>query len=68
MRFLSIFSGPDYNNSIVTNYTGDGLGIEYNEWDSDSILLCKCDNGYFGNDCSLSKNIYYFNYIINFII
>lgn len=50
IRDLSVFEGPDYDHA-VTNY-GDGLGVEYNQWDKYSVTACKCDQGFAGPDCS----------------
>jgi hypothetical protein len=52
LRDLSIFSGPDYDNTVAGS--GDGLGTEYQNWDGNSITICDCDSSYFGSDCSLS--------------
>ena len=32
---------------------GDGQGVVYTNWDKDSILMCDCDAGFFGADCSM---------------
>jgi hypothetical protein len=52
---VSLYSGPDYDSTVV--YSGDGLGVQYSNWDANSIQLCECDAGFFGADCSLGKII-----------
>ena len=47
IRDLSVYEGPDAD--------GDGLGVEYTNWDEKSSTLCNCDAGLFGPDCSLGK-------------
>lgn len=46
----SYFSGPDYNPQYFQR--GDGYGPVYKNWDSQSIQMCECDDGFFGPDCS----------------
>lgn len=53
MLEMSILKGPDY--FPTTDYSGNGQGMAYGNWDEDSITLCNCDSGYFGVDCSLGK-------------
>jgi len=48
---LSYWKGPDYDPGVANS--GDGKGIVYTNWDKDSILMCDCDGGFFGADCSL---------------
>lgn len=47
---LSYWRGADYDPETAT--VGDGKGVVYNNWDKNSILMCDCDGGYFGADCS----------------
>lgn len=49
---VSLFLGMDY--STDQDVSGDGLGAVYNNWDKDSIMMCECDPGFFGADCSLT--------------
>jgi hypothetical protein len=51
---MSLFEGPDYNNAVT--FAGDGKGIEYTNWDANSIVMCNCDANYFGADCSFGNN------------
>ena len=53
IKDVSLYSGPDYDSTI--EYSGDGLGNAYTNWDKSSIQLCECDSGYFGADCSQGK-------------
>jgi hypothetical protein len=46
-----LFDGPDYDNAV--QFAGDGIGLEYTNWDKNSITICNCDASYFGPDCSL---------------
>ena len=48
---MSIFDGPDYDNSVAL--AGDGKGEPYINWDKDSVTVCQCDASFFGPDCSL---------------
>lgn len=48
---MSLFNGPDYDASLYLY--GDGLGPVYSNWDANSIMVCECDPGHFGADCSL---------------
>ena len=50
---IALFAGTDYDTTSV--YAGDGKGVVYSNWDSNSIIMCKCDYGYFGAACELSK-------------
>ena len=56
MREMSIYHGPDYLGSIGS---GDGRGVEYNNWDAEAVMMCRCDPPYFGADCSQSIFIIY---------
>ena len=51
IRDVSVYEGKDYDAQVSS--AGDGLGVEYNNWDARSVTLCDCDDGYFGPDCSL---------------
>lgn len=53
MNEMALLKGPDYNHA--TNNSGDGIGVDYSNWDKGSVTLCNCDLGRFGPDCSLSK-------------
>jgi hypothetical protein len=55
MRDASIYFGYDYDNSLAS--VGDGVGLEYNNWDADMVSVCRCEYPYFGPDCSLGKFI-----------
>jgi len=48
---LSYWQGPDYDPGVAS--AGDGQGVVYTNWDKDSILMCDCDAGFFGADCSM---------------
>eukprot|EP00602_Paraphysomonas_sp_CaronLab_P001970 CAMPEP_0185021030 /NCGR_PEP_ID=MMETSP1103-20130426/3691_1 /TAXON_ID=36769 /ORGANISM="Paraphysomonas bandaiensis, Strain Caron Lab Isolate" /LENGTH=622 /DNA_ID=CAMNT_0027552303 /DNA_START=60 /DNA_END=1924 /DNA_ORIENTATION=+ len=50
IRDISVFEGVDYDSSVDS--AGDGLGVEYTNWDKLSLTVCNCDYGYFGPDCS----------------
>jgi hypothetical protein len=52
---VALFSGPDYDST--KEFSGDGLGAVYSNWDKSSIQMCECDRGYFGPDCTLRKYI-----------
>ena len=46
-------------------------GSTYTAWDSDSISICNCDDGYFGADCSQGTifflpNIFSFSFLSPF--
>jgi hypothetical protein len=47
------FMGSDYDSRKL--YGGDGYGPSYSNWDSQSITICECEDGYFGPDCSLGS-------------
>ena len=51
IRDVSVFEGPMYNPSVA--HAGSGRGVEYNNWDKNSLTACDCDGGFFGADCSL---------------
>lgn len=48
---ISYWKGPDYDPEVQN--AGDGKGVVYTNWDKNSILMCDCDAGFFGSDCSL---------------
>lgn len=48
---VSLYYGPDYDPNVQN--AGDGIGVVYTNWDKNSILMCDCDAGFFGADCSL---------------
>jgi len=48
---IALDYGPDYNNLLA--HAGYGVGVAYSNWDKSSIMLCNCDQRYFGADCSL---------------
>jgi len=53
IRDVSVYNGPDYDNSYgSTIFAGDGKGTEYTSWDKYTMMVCNCDNSYFGADCS----------------
>lgn len=54
MRDISIYHGPDYDTSQEN--VGDGKGVNYDNWDADAIMMCRCSYGYFGPDCSLGNS------------
>ena len=56
IKDLSLFDGPDYDNAV--QFAGDGIGLEYTNWDKNSITICNCDASYFGPDCSWGMLIY----------
>ena len=56
---IALFLGVDYD--TATENAGDGKGIVYSNWDSNSIIMCKCDNGYFGAACELRKSLFIFS-------
>jgi hypothetical protein len=60
---MSLLRGPDYNTAV--EYSGDGIGVNYSNWDKDSVTLCNCDTGRFGPDCSLGKHS--FTFCINYL-
>ena len=51
IRDVSVFEGPLYDSSQKN--AGNGRGIEYTNWEKNSLTGCDCDGGYFGADCSL---------------
>eukprot|EP01034_Spumella_vulgaris_P026572 gene26572-33173_t len=51
IKDVALFSGPDYDSTV--EFSGDGLGAVYTNWDKNSIQLCECDLGFFGADCTL---------------
>lgn len=60
IRDASVYEGKDYDSQVASS--GDGLGVEYSNWDARSVTLCDCDDGYFGPDCSLGtmSNVSYY--------
>jgi hypothetical protein len=50
IKEISFYSGPEHSDTI--RRAGDGKGIDYTNWDKDSIQFCECDDGFFGSDCS----------------
>lgn len=50
MKDISIFFGPDYDNTVSN--AGDGRGPTYANWDAEAIMMCRCEYGFFGSDCS----------------
>ena len=36
------------------NRLGDVYGVSYTNWETDTFLVCSCDGGYAGPDCSYS--------------
>jgi hypothetical protein len=69
MQDISIYNGPDYDSRIQGK--GDGYGIAYTNWDSQSIQMCECDPGFFGSDCSLGiliDNSSFSHLIVNFLV
>ena len=55
MLDMTLYEGIDYDssqNKYIGN-AGDGLGTIYTNWDNSSLVMCACDMGYFGPDCSL---------------
>ena len=65
LKDMSLLYGPDYDNTLVNG--GDGIGTEYSNWDSESVMLCNCDSGFSGPDCSMSKlNVIYSNILVLF--
>ncbi|CAM9445067.1 unnamed protein product, partial [Ectocarpus fasciculatus] len=50
MKDMSIFYAPDYDSSVLS--AGDGHGPIYANWDANTIMMCRCEYGYFGSDCS----------------
>jgi hypothetical protein len=49
------YDGPDVLESGSAMAAGDGAGPTYSNWDKDASSGCKCDNGFFGPDCSLGE-------------
>ena len=39
---------------ISMNRLGDVYGVSYTNWETDTFLVCSCDGGYAGPDCSYS--------------
>lgn len=52
---LSYHYGIDYD--LSKNFSGDGQGLIYLNWEKDAIHMCKCDYGYFGPDCSQGNTV-----------
>lgn len=52
LKHAGLFYGPQYN---TPGFGGDGVGPTYSNWDRESVTICNCDPGYFGADCSKSK-------------
>ena len=52
----ALLYGMDYNASELTS--GDGIGSLYSNWDGDHVMICVCDYGYTGPDCSQSKALF----------
>ena len=50
MQDISLTQGADYDHSIAL--AGDGIGVQYTNWDNSSLVMCRCDYGFFGPDCS----------------
>lgn len=55
------------NNSLIDKLYNNVYQYPYQNWDSHSILMCACDSGYFGPDCSLSILLFLYLYIIMFL-
>ena len=55
---IAYYEGPDYDPLVLSS--GDGKGIQYTNWDKNSIITCNCDKGFFGADCSLGKKKIFF--------
>lgn len=53
MADLALYYGHDYDPTALK--AGDGLGPVYTNWENAAMLTCKCDYGFFGPDCSISK-------------
>ncbi len=51
----SILHGLDYLPALTSK--GDGFGMPYTQWDANNVMICFCDYGYTGPDCSMSENI-----------
>lgn len=49
IRDVSVYQGPD---TLTGGGRGDGLGVDYLNWERNSLMMCKCDDSYFGPDCS----------------
>eukprot|EP00981_Chlorochromonas_danica_P006069 scaffold1268_cov174-Ochromonas_danica.AAC.3 len=47
---VALYDGPDYDST--KEFSGDGYGTEYLNWDKDLIYMCECEGGFFGPDCS----------------
>lgn len=50
MKDLAVFFAPDYDTTVLS--AGDGRGPTYANWDADMIMMCRCEYGYSGSDCS----------------
>ena len=53
LRDISYYEGLDYDSSLINS--GDGYGSNYENWDKNAMMMCKCNSGYFGPDCSLGE-------------
>jgi hypothetical protein len=51
LRQVSTLHGLDYNAAL--QLSGNGIGLVYEQWDADIAMMCYCDYGYTGADCSL---------------
>lgn len=58
----ALLYGMDYDTE--SSLSGDGLGSIYTNWDGGHVMICVCDYGYFGPDCSQSKNLVIFSIFI----
>ena len=58
MGDVALFAGKDYDST--TENAGDGIGVVYKNWDANSLVMCKCDYGYFGASCELRKLLFAF--------
>jgi hypothetical protein len=57
----SLLYGLDYDSSEALS--GDGAGSVYSNRDGDFVMICVCDYGYGGPDCSQSKYCYFLSYL-----
>jgi len=55
IRDISVYKGPEYDTTYLIPGAGNGLGMDYYNWERYSVMMCNCDNGFFGPDCSLRK-------------